>query len=191
MTKDQGTGSHVAGGDHPFLEFVNTVSDDGKTRAENTFQSPAELAARLTELGMLRQGARIGVEDMAALVDFREAAYRVLSAQAARKPPPAEAAATVEDALKSAVTHGQFVFRTKGLRITSAPRGTSLDRLALAMLDLLQSDDAARLSECRRCTRLFIDRGRGRGRRWCDMARCGNRAKAESFRARRRAARSG
>ncbi|HIA2401636.1 CGNR zinc finger domain-containing protein, partial [Burkholderia cepacia] len=29
-----------------------------------------------------------------------------------------------------------------------------------------------------------VDRGRGVGRRWCDMRTCGNRAKVEAFRER-------
>jgi predicted RNA-binding Zn ribbon-like protein len=60
------------------------------------------------------------------------------------------------------------------------------DHLVLSLHDLLRRDDLVRLRECRRCTHLFLDHGRGRGRRWCAMARCGNRAKTEAFRARRR-----
>jgi predicted RNA-binding Zn ribbon-like protein len=35
------------------------------------------------------------------------------------------------------------------------------------------------------CTLLFVDRTRGRGRRWCSMAICGNRAKQTAHRNRR------
>ena len=38
------------------------------------------------------------------------------------------------------------------------------------------------------CTLLFVDRTRGRARRWCSMAICGNRAKQEAHRNRRKAA---
>ncbi len=37
------------------------------------------------------------------------------------------------------------------------------------------------------CTLLFVDRTRGRGRRWCSMAICGNRAKQAAHRNRRKA----
>ena len=37
------------------------------------------------------------------------------------------------------------------------------------------------------CTLLFVDRTRGRGRRWCSMAICGNRAKQAAHRSRRKA----
>ncbi|QEH35502.1 CGNR zinc finger [Aquisphaera giovannonii] len=37
------------------------------------------------------------------------------------------------------------------------------------------------------CTLLFVDRTRGRARRWCSMAICGNRAKQAAHRGRRKA----
>jgi predicted RNA-binding Zn ribbon-like protein len=37
------------------------------------------------------------------------------------------------------------------------------------------------------CTLLFVDRTRGRARRWCSMAICGNRAKQAALRSRRKA----
>jgi predicted RNA-binding Zn ribbon-like protein len=58
-----------------------------------------------------------------------------------------------------------------------------LFNVALAFEDLLRSDDFARIRPCGRCIWLFIDRGRGTGRRWCDIRTCGNRAKSEAFRA--------
>jgi predicted RNA-binding Zn ribbon-like protein len=39
------------------------------------------------------------------------------------------------------------------------------------------------------CTLLFVDRTRGRARRWCSMAICGNRAKQTAHRDRRKAGR--
>ena len=40
------------------------------------------------------------------------------------------------------------------------------------------------------CTLLFVDRTRGRARRWCSMAVCGNRAKQAAHRSRARGARA-
>lgn len=54
--------------------------------------------------------------------------------------------------------------------------------------DLLTSPEAARIRECEApdCNWLFLDRSRGRRRRWCDMSSCGNRAKARRYYARHR-----
>lgn len=41
--------------------------------------------------------------------------------------------------------------------------------------------------EASTCTLLFVDRTRGRARRWCSMAVCGNRAKQSAHRGRRKA----
>ncbi|MFW5641932.1 MAG: CGNR zinc finger domain-containing protein, partial [Roseicyclus sp.] len=93
---------------------------------------------------------------------------------------------TVEMAIKAALADAHLSYGGHGPRWTAGPLGGLYDTLALSLAALLQSGDLARLRECRRCTRLFLDHGRGPGRRWCSMARCGNRAKAQSFRDRRR-----
>lgn len=49
---------------------------------------------------------------------------------------------------------------------------------ARSALGLIASDDTDRLKICPNCEWLFIDRSRNRSRTWCDMAVCGNRAKA-------------
>lgn len=53
-------------------------------------------------------------------------------------------------------------------------------------VDSLVRGELVRIHRCadRRCPRVFIDLTRSQTRRWCDMATCGNRAKAQ--RARRR-----
>jgi predicted RNA-binding Zn ribbon-like protein len=61
--------------------------------------------------------------------------------------------------------------------------------LALAVLDAAQLDRSrVRCCEGERCVLLFYDTSKNRSRRWCDMAACGNRAKAAAHyqRARRR-----
>jgi predicted RNA-binding Zn ribbon-like protein len=47
----------------------------------------------------------------------------------------------------------------------------------------------AKACEGATCTLLFVDRTRGRARRWCSMAICGNRAKQAAHRDRRKAGR--
>lgn len=49
---------------------------------------------------------------------------------------------------------------------------------ARSALGLIASADTERLKICPNCEWLFIDRSRNRSRTWCDMAVCGNRAKA-------------
>lgn len=49
---------------------------------------------------------------------------------------------------------------------------------ARSALKLVASPDTERLKICPNCEWLFIDRSKNRSRTWCDMAVCGNRAKA-------------
>jgi predicted RNA-binding Zn ribbon-like protein len=56
-------------------------------------------------------------------------------------------------------------------------------RLAKQAADLLTGFDPARLKMCSNpeCGWMFLDSTRNASRRWCEMAACGNRAKAKRF----------
>jgi predicted RNA-binding Zn ribbon-like protein len=63
------------------------------------------------------------------------------------------------------------------LRGASDPR--CLDKAtAHSVLKLIATPEPERTKICRNCGWLFIDRSKNRSRAWCDMAVCGNRAKA-------------
>lgn len=49
---------------------------------------------------------------------------------------------------------------------------------AQSALGLIAAPESERLKICPNCEWLFIDRSKNRSRTWCDMAVCGNRAKA-------------
>ena len=55
-----------------------------------------------------------------------------------------------------------------------------------ALARLVATEDLSRVKACEgpTCTLLFADHTRGRGRRWCSMAVCGNRAKQAAHRSR-------
>jgi predicted RNA-binding Zn ribbon-like protein len=58
--------------------------------------------------------------------------------------------------------------------------------VAKAMADLVCSEDFSDIKACegQGCTLFFLDKTRGRARRWCSMAICGNRAKQAAHRER-------
>ncbi len=173
---------------HPFLAFLNTVTDPGKTRENDSFETGAELLAQLRAAGLDPAVEAPVPAQMRALRDLRDSAYSVLSAAAAGRRPAHEDRLLVETAIKSAMADATLIIDGARPVWRPGPLGGLHDHLALALDDLLRSGDMQRLRECRRCTHMFLDHGRGTGRRWCSMARCGNRAKAESFRDRRRPA---
>ena len=171
---------------HPALAFVNTVADSGKSRDQDTFQTGEALIALLREGGLNPECDPPGTGQLGELISLREAAYGVLSAIAAGRKPFQEDSLFLENAIKSTMGDASFAPGPDGPLFRPGPMGGLYDTMVLSIMDLLQSGDLPRLRECRACTHLFIDRGRGPGRRWCSMSRCGNRAKARSFRDRRR-----
>jgi predicted RNA-binding Zn ribbon-like protein len=94
------------------------------------------------------------------------------------------ALATLNAMVARSLSHRRLVPAGKGLAWTWTSDEADLDRplwpVALSAADLLVSDDLYRVRQCAGddCGFLFLDTGRGPGRRWCDMAHCGNRAKA-------------
>ncbi len=83
-----------------------------------------------------------------------------------------------------------------GLALQARRRWRSPDSLLLpvaqVIAEFLSTDDLSYVKECEgpTCTLLFLDRTRGRARRWCSMAVCGNRAKQAAHRARSRRSKS-
>lgn len=169
--------------DYPVLRFVNSIDDDGKTRVKNAFPDHAGLITLVGDTAL----SNVAPSSIEALVALRELFYRAFSAMAAGHAPEQCVAGPVQDAIRNGLARAEIALSPQGLSLRPVSGCTQADVLSLGAHRLMTSADVARLSECHRCTRIFIDHGRGKGRRWCDMARCGNRAKAESYRARRRA----
>ena len=65
--------------------------------------------------------------------------------------------------------------------------------IARSLADLVCTEDFTYVKACEgpECTLLFVDRTRGRARRWCSMAVCGNRAKQATHRKRIQQAQKG
>jgi predicted RNA-binding Zn ribbon-like protein len=182
-------------GGHPALDFVNTIDPDEPQPDRLTdyrslvawaeavnLLAPAEAAA-------LRRLAAAEPVQAARWLDaarhLREAAAALFRAAADKRP----AARSDLDRLNSWLR-----------RLTPipdlAPRGSSYVRntpdrqselaqpamrAAVSIADLLTSPDLAhvRMCEAPGCGWVFLDRSPTRRRRWCSMAGCGNRAKAQ------------
>lgn len=77
-----------------------------------------------------------------------------------------------------------------GVKLERRRRWRSPDSLLLpiaeAMAQVISEDDFTYVKSCEgaHCTLMFVDRTRIRGRRWCSMSVCGNRAKQAAHRER-------
>ncbi len=132
------------------------------------------------------------VHDHAHVLAVRSALREVAHAISAHRAPRSDALDTINRAL-----HARQV-----IELVPAPDGVSVDhrhvgdpiddalaRLADPLVTELTDGHPERIKTCASdtCDWIFYDASRTSRRRWCDMATCGNRAKAARHRARERA----
>jgi predicted RNA-binding Zn ribbon-like protein len=142
-------------------------------------EAEADPAAAEREIARIR-GVRAALRDVAdAIVDHR--------------PPEQSALDTVNRALHARQVI-ELVPSTDGCvavdhRHVGDPIDDALARLCDPLVTELTSGDPDRIRVCDndRCRWVFYDTSRTGRRRWCDMATCGNRAKAARHRARSKA----
>lgn len=192
-TPDQGP-FELSGGDL-CLDFANTWGDRPRAETDGLRSYGHLLAfARQTGLGdagfLATLDTRSRREDAAAAAalnrarELREALYALFSARARGRALPPAALACLNAQLQEALPHlvvqasdpaPEWQWQGVDQSLTSP-----LWPIARAAADLLTSREAPPVRECdgATCTWLFLDRSRGRSRRWCSMASCGNRAKA-------------
>ncbi len=125
-------------------------------------------------------------------IALREAIYRIFSAVAARRAAEQGDVGLLNEAVAEAYRHLRLVPTASGFtwewQGVEGALELPLWRVARSAADLLVSPELERVRECagQECDWLFLDASRNRSRRWCDMAACGNRAKAQRNYARRR-----
>ena len=127
-------------------------------------------------------------------IALREAIYRIFSAVAggaAVNPPDTD---LLNRALGAANEHLRLAARDSGFEWVWHDVDGALElplwRVVRSAASLLVSPEAERVRECsgENCDWLFLDESKNRSRRWCDMATCGNRAKARRNYTRRKQA---
>jgi len=183
-------------GNHPALDFVNTVHGRLRTPVDRLATVDA-LLSWLVAAGQLdraqatewhqrcRVEPEIGMRLLGEAHTLRDALWNALSAAAAGAPPPAEAL----EALNRVLAHDTHAWRVSstddgGLAVQLVPTGESLMRpimdLAEMGAELLCSLSLHRVRKCARqdCSGLFYDTSKAGRRQWCRMETCGNRAKA-------------
>ncbi|MCR4471436.1 CGNR zinc finger domain-containing protein [Burkholderia sp. SCN-KJ] len=185
-------------GGHAVLDFVNTVTGRDVTPRDWLPDYPAYLAwlassALLPTLDLKQLAARAAEAPTAAeraLRDakrLREALFGIFDALVHRAAPVAADLATLERTWRRAVSRQRLVATDGRVEFGDAPDtrdGADLhlpaDRIALHAVKLLEAIPDGRLRMCAgpNCAWLFIDGSKTGRRKWCDMATCGNVAKA-------------
>lgn len=200
--------SFVFVGERLWLDFVNTDDLRRGVRVD-VLRDFSALVSWLDAAGVLDAERAAGISRRAdqqpagaaaALVDARRvrAALRALAERGTAERVRADALAEINRVLgRSAGTRRVEPGDDGSFRQSFVPVGDAFAGLMIPVVESaaqsLVDGDLERVRRCAdaRCPRVFYDATRNGRRRWCDMATCGNRAKAARFRARERTADDG
>lgn len=176
-------------GGHMAVDFLNTVGDSDKSRSQNLLTSPDALCDWLTASGAEDDGVKCSSpsqDDVDALVWFRELAHRVLSSSFGNARAESGDIHAFEVQLKSSIERAHLDLSAMPARwiATGSNSHYWTDRFVLIVEEFLNSPEAAKLRQCQGCSWFFLNSGRGRGRRWCNMSTCGNRHNVAAHRKR-------
>ena len=192
------------------LDFLNTLATPVDTPVD-WIDSGEGLLAWLEEAGLVTAEELKSVRDRAIPGEFdavaaqarglrewfrgflRERSGRKLVADDLRDLEPLNRLLGRDERFAQIVTGpsgGEPVLELKALRRWRTPESLLLP-LAEEVGRFVCGEDFEYAKACQgsTCTLLFVDRTRGRARRWCSMAICGNRAKQAAHRDRRKAGR--
>lgn len=159
-------------------DFVNTADLE---RGHDVLGDAAGLQRWLTGHRLAERGRKATERDAATARAVREALRELLRSNNALPADRDGATRTLDTAVRDAGLSIRFV--DGGVAIVPSRSGW-LGPLLSAVAGSMSDGSWSRLKACRSdsCRWAFIDTARNRSRQWCDMAVCGNRAKARTFR---------
>ena len=171
--------------------FVNSIHrrlyPSGHVAVEDHLATPESAAAWLRENGLLEDSATLDSAGAERLREFREALRLALLSHTGGAEP--DAGWEQVRALGQHVPLRMCLGPEPG-DATLAATGTgdqqAMGRLLAAIYDAMRTGAWKRLKACRQhtCLWAFFDRSKNGSGAWCDMAVCGNRAKAQRRRQR-------
>jgi predicted RNA-binding Zn ribbon-like protein len=153
--------------------------------AASSAAETGEPSALLARLGVLPAGHWLRVDELADAQVLREALRRCLDAAALGGVLPERDVDTINSF--AADDPPRLRLTPKGDAVASAaePVRAALAAVARDAIEIL-ARRRFRLRRCDGCSAVFLDASRAGRRRWCSMARCGNRRKTATYRQRQR-----
>lgn len=185
------------------LDFINTLDDRFSNEPKELLKSYIDLARFGEDTGILTdqqvdrlfeksmQSREAAEESLAAAIQLREAMHKVFWSLIRKKPVPRGALYVVNQYAQEAARHMNVMAGEKGFewRFEEAENfDAAWWPIARSAVDLLASDQLPFVRACasKTCEWLFLDESKNHRRRWCDMTKCGNRAKVRNFYTRQR-----
>jgi predicted RNA-binding Zn ribbon-like protein len=171
---------------HRALDFLATLGDRHRGGLERLRQ-PADLDSWLRFAG-LPATKSASAKDLDQARELREAINRLVRASMAGKAGDGKDIAYLNGwATRSPLApqlNGNLELHWSG----PDPVRDALALLAREAVELLGRPERELIRECAaapECSLLYLDRSRGQRRRWCEMERCGSRAKMAGYRQRK------
>ena len=179
------------------LDFVNTL-DDRYTKPKELLATYADLVRFAEDSGVLDSGKTDQLLERGYMVadqtqeilrrakEMREAIHDVFFAFLHKQPVPPAALARLNAGAQTAAGHMHLLPGKQRFKWEFDNFGAweaMLWPIARAASDLLASDQLVFVRACfsKTCEWMFLDTSKNHQRRWCDMTRCGNRAKVRRF----------
>jgi predicted RNA-binding Zn ribbon-like protein len=156
---------------------------------EDQLQSPRDLAAWMSERGLLRSGARVTPEIFAHAQALRAGVRGYLACA----PDQRGANNDVARALTAAIRPFPLLAQASENGLTLQPARSDASAGLARIVAELHSGSAAgqldrlKICDAEECRRVFFDRSKPGTRRWCVSTLCGNRIKTRSYRERHQA----
>jgi predicted RNA-binding Zn ribbon-like protein len=177
------------------FDFINTLENDANDGTPNEHLPTAERAIEwFATRGLIHaESLETTGKDLDRIRAVRAALREVADAVVERRAPKRGALDRVNRTLR-ARSATELVAGPDGIGIGHRHVGDPIDdalaRVTEPLVQELASGNPDRLRVCANdmCRWVFYDESRAGQRRWCDMASCGNRAKAARHRARQKAA---
>lgn len=183
-------------GENLALDFVNTRTDE-RGSITDVLASFGDVVAWLEAAGVLAAadaralqafgGSRQASEACSAVRAFRDVLRAMLDDHRERGTIAPRFAAAINERLDACGCARALVREGDGYAVRvqyrfERPRDVLMP-LANAAAELIANEDLTRVKRCGGdcCDMYFLDTSRNRSRTWCDMAVCGNRAKAAAY----------
>ena len=181
------------------LDFINTLDDRFSNEPKELLKSYIDLARFGEDTGVLTDAqvdrlfaASMQYADQAqralrSTIELREAMYQVFWALIKKKPVPARSLMILNSYIQESAQHMSLVARSGRFEWQFDDASNNFDAplwpIAQSAAELLASDRLQFVRACasKTCEWLFLDESKNHRRRWCDMTKCGNRAKVRSF----------
>ena len=170
------------------LDLLATLGNRHRSPVER-LREPADLDRWLTA-AELPTGAKADHEDLHDARQLRETVNRVVRATLADQAPKANDLRDLNRWARLPALTPQVDSKLQRRWTAERPVRAALALIAREAAELLTSPDQTLIRECAAapsCSLVYLDRSRAGRRRWCEMNRCGSRAKMTNYRGRRNA----